>query len=68
MGAYRCPVCEYVYDEAKGEPREGFPAGTPWADVPDDWTCPDCAVREKVDFEASSAGVAGCDGERSETG
>jgi len=40
-----------VYDEAKGAPREGFPAGTMWAQVPDDWTCPDCAVREKPDFE-----------------
>ena len=51
MSRYRCPVCDYVYDEARGEPREGFPPGTPFADVPDDWTCPDCAVREKVDFE-----------------
>jgi alkane 1-monooxygenase len=21
-----------------------------WADVPDDWCCPDCGVREKIDF------------------
>ena len=51
MAAYRCPVCDYTYDEAAGAPREGFPAGTPWADVPDDWNCPDCGVRDKVDFE-----------------
>jgi len=49
--AYRCPVCDYVYDEAKGEVREGFPPGTSWEQVPDDWCCPDCAVREKPDFE-----------------
>jgi rubredoxin len=49
--AYRCPGCDYTYDESKGEPREGFPAGTRWSDVPDEWCCPDCAVREKVDFE-----------------
>ena len=30
MSAYRCPVCEYVYDEAKGD-AEGFPAGTGWS-------------------------------------
>jgi rubredoxin len=48
--SYRCEVCEYVYDEAVGEAREGFPAGTPWAHVPDDWCCPDCGVREKIDF------------------
>ncbi len=51
MAGYRCPGCGYVYDEVTGEPREGFPAGTPWQQVPDDWTCPDCAVREKPDFE-----------------
>ncbi len=68
MSAYRCPVCGYVYDEATGEPREGFPAGTPWAGVPDDWTCPDCAVREKVDFEATGAGAARGDGDPSQTG
>lgn len=51
MSAYRCPICDYVYDEAAGEPREGFPAGTRWDQVPDDWCCPDCGVREKIDFE-----------------
>lgn len=55
MSAYRCPGCEYVFDEAKGAPREGFPAGTPWGQVPDDWCCPDCGVREKVDFEVMAS-------------
>jgi alkane 1-monooxygenase len=47
-----CPGCGYVYDEKAGDPREGFPAGTPWADIPDSWCCPDCGVREKIDFVA----------------
>ena len=47
----RCPGCGYVYDEAVGDPREGFPAGTPWSAVPADWCCPDCGVRDKADFE-----------------
>ncbi|WP_024443034.1 MULTISPECIES: rubredoxin [unclassified Mycobacterium] len=51
MAVYECPGCGYRYDEVNGEPREGFPAGTPWQQIPDDWTCPDCAVREKLDFE-----------------
>jgi rubredoxin len=50
MSAFRCEVCDYVYDEGRGEPREGFPAGTPWTEVPDDWCCPDCGIREKIDF------------------
>ncbi len=55
--AYQCPVCDYVYDEAKGDAREGFPAGTRWEDVPDDWCCPDCAVREKPDFNRIREGA-----------
>ncbi|WP_433732259.1 rubredoxin [Nocardia sp. CA-129566] len=51
MSRFRCPVCDYVYDELKGAPHEGFPAGTPWENVPEDWCCPDCGVREKIDFE-----------------
>ncbi|MFS8099687.1 fatty acid desaturase [Lentzea alba] len=51
----RCPGCGYVYDAALGAPREGFPAGTPWSAVPDSWCCPDCGVREKVDFVSIGA-------------
>ena len=51
MSRWRCPGCGYVYDEETGHPREGFPPGTPWSEVPDDWACPDCGVRDKVDFE-----------------
>jgi rubredoxin len=54
MSRFRCPVCDYVYDERHGDPREGFPAGTPWHEVPDDWNCPDCGVRDKIDFESQA--------------
>lgn len=47
---YQCTDCGYVYDEAQGCPREGFAPGTRWSQIPDDWACPDCAVRDKVDF------------------
>lgn len=47
---YRCSDCGYTYDEHEGCPKEGFPAGTAWASIPDNWACPDCAVREKADF------------------
>ena len=48
--AARCPGCDYVYDVATGDEHEGFAAGTAWTDIPADWCCPDCGVREKVDF------------------
>jgi rubredoxin len=51
VSRYRCPACGYVYDEGLGHPHEGFPAGTPWSEVPDEWPCPDCGVRDKIDFE-----------------
>ena len=54
MARYVCPGCDYVYDEETGDDHEGFPAGTPFAEIPDDWFCPDCGVRDKVDFEAAS--------------
>jgi alkane 1-monooxygenase len=48
--AARCPGCGFLYEVAAGCEHEGFAAGTAWADIPDDWCCPDCGVREKVDF------------------
>jgi alkane 1-monooxygenase len=48
--AARCTGCGYTYSVESGDGSEGFPAGTAWAQIPDDWCCPDCGVREKVDF------------------
>lgn len=47
---YICNVCGLVYDEEKGLPEEGIEAGTRWADIPDDWKCPECGVG-KEDFQ-----------------
>ena len=48
---YMCVVCGWIYDEKAGAPEEGLAAGTRWADVPDDWVCPDCgAGREDFDM------------------
>lgn len=50
MKTWKCIVCGFVYDEAKGLPDEGIAAGTRWADIPGDWACPDCGVA-KADFD-----------------
>ncbi len=47
---YVCVVCGFVYDEAKGLPEDGFPPGTRFENIPNDWMCPDCGVG-KEDFE-----------------
>ncbi len=51
MSKYKCPDCDYVYDEREGCEHEGYPAGTRWENIPDSFPCPDCFVREKPDFE-----------------
>ncbi|THD02418.1 hypothetical protein B1810_14915 [Panacagrimonas perspica] len=48
--SYKCPGCGYTYREANGDASQGFAAGTRWAQIPFTWSCPDCAVRDKVDF------------------
>jgi rubredoxin len=47
---YRCLNCGHIYDEARGDPEQGIAPGTRWANLPDDWLCPDCGS-EKRDFE-----------------
>ncbi len=50
MKKYRCVVCGYIYDPEKGDPDSGIAPGTPFEEIPDDWTCPVCGV-SKEDFE-----------------
>ena len=47
---FQCGTCGFVYDEAEGLPEEGFPPGTRWADIPEDWVCPMCGT-PKIDFD-----------------
>ena len=50
MQKYRCTVCDWVYDPTVGDPEHGIPAGTPFEELPDDWSCSLCFVG-KEDFE-----------------
>jgi rubredoxin len=47
---WMCLICGWIYDEATGAPEHGIAAGTAWAQVPMNWTCPECGAR-KEDFE-----------------
>jgi rubredoxin len=47
---YQCATCGFIYSEADGLPEEGFPPGTRWADIPDDWICPECSM-SKAQFD-----------------
>jgi rubredoxin len=43
-------MCGYVYDPLLGDPDNGIPALTEFADLPDDWVCPVCGA-PKSSFE-----------------
>ena len=37
-----CKICWYVYDPEQGDDYWQVPPGTPFAALPDHWTCPEC--------------------------
>ncbi|MBN1954396.1 MAG: rubredoxin [Anaerolineae bacterium] len=49
---YECLVCGYIYDPAVGDPDSDVEPGTEFADLPDDWVCPDCGAGKDM-FEAA---------------
>ncbi len=44
MRKYVCVTCGWVYDPVEGDPENGVPPGTPFSELPEDWTCPACGV------------------------
>lgn len=42
-----CLGCGFLYDERLGLPEHGIAPGTRWADIPDDWVCPDCGTPKR---------------------
>ncbi|PLX66132.1 MAG: rubredoxin [Denitrovibrio sp.] len=41
---YICTICGWIYDPELGDPDSGIEAGTAFADISDDWVCPECGV------------------------
>ncbi|HOD02356.1 MAG TPA: rubredoxin [Clostridiales bacterium] len=50
MKQYKCTICGYIYDEAKGDLDSGIAPGTKFEDIPEDWVCPICGA-SKDNFE-----------------
>jgi rubredoxin len=44
MDKWECTVCGYIYDPEKGDPDSNIPAGTPFEQLPENWTCPVCGA------------------------
>lgn len=39
-----CGICWWVYDPEEGDPGGQVATGTPFAALPEDWTCPGCGA------------------------
>lgn len=50
MKKYRCKVCGWIYDEAKGDLDNGIAPGTRFEDLPAEFICPLCGA-PKEEFE-----------------
>jgi rubredoxin len=37
-----CGICWWVYDPAEGDALAEIPPGTPFAQLPEHWRCPQC--------------------------
>ncbi len=44
MDLYECLVCGYIYNPEVGDPSGGIPAGVKFAELPEDWVCPECGA------------------------
>ena len=55
MSSYRCPECNFIYDEGLGDDYEGVAPDTRFEALPEDFTCPKCAITYKSDFLIATA-------------
>jgi len=59
MSNWTCARCGHSYDPAEGDVRHGIMHHTPWAALPDDWTCPDCHAPKVVFNQTGGSGREG---------
>ena len=53
-----CKICWHVYDPALGDDTRQISAGTPFAALPHDWTCPGCGAAAEQFMVLRDAGAA----------
>lgn len=56
-----CTVCNYIYDEAIGEPSPGVKPVLKFADLPDEWHCPDCGAAKDMFQPCSCVSLPVCE-------
>ncbi len=48
MAKWECLVCGWIYDPEIGDPDGDIGPGTAFADIPDDWVCPECGAAKDM--------------------
>ena len=48
MKKWKCSICNYMYDPAKGDPENGVKPGTAFEGIPEDWVCPTCGATKDM--------------------
>ena len=43
-----CRICWHVYDPAEGDELGQVPPGTPFAELPAQWRCPNCDAAKEL--------------------
>lgn len=43
-----CTVCNYIFDDTLGEPRQQIEPGVSFETLPADWLCPECNSRKEM--------------------
>jgi rubredoxin/putative ubiquitin-RnfH superfamily antitoxin RatB of RatAB toxin-antitoxin module len=48
MKKWKCSICNYIYDPAKGDPDNGVRPETVFEAVPEEWVCPTCGAAKDM--------------------
>jgi GntR family transcriptional regulator/MocR family aminotransferase len=43
-----CGGCYFIYEPSAGLPEQSIAPGTPFADIPENWRCPDCGTEKST--------------------
>lgn len=54
---YVCELCGLIYSEEQGDPKHGVPAGTVFAQLPEDYECPGCGSKKEAFNKAEKKAV-----------
>lgn len=53
-----CPLCDYIYDELKGDVARNIPAGTKFSELPADFKHSDCEATKQMMESCTCATLA----------